>query len=192
MWRSPAATALALIFALFPAIARASGADAAVLEYRHKAGFLLNFLSFVQWPGTDTPDANGPYVIGVAGPDRTFAVLAETLASATAHGRAIVIRRIVGEEGVRACHMVFVTRAEQARSAGLLRASGSAPVLTVGEFEGFAQRGGMINLLVKGGTVRMELNLAATQGAGLQISSKLASLATRVTTAAPAERAKTP
>ena len=53
--------------------------------------------------------------------------------------------------------------------------------MTVGESEGFAALGGIINLTVEGSTVHFEVNQRAAQRAGLKISSKLLSLAKIVT-----------
>jgi hypothetical protein len=50
-------------------------------------------------------------------------------------------------------------------------------VLTVGESEGFLERGGMINFVVKGKNVRLEINLVAAEAAGLKISSRLLAIA---------------
>jgi hypothetical protein len=49
--------------------------------------------------------------------------------------------------------------------------------LTVGESEGFAALGGIINLTVEGNTVHFEVNQLAAERAGLKISSKLLSMA---------------
>jgi hypothetical protein len=50
-------------------------------------------------------------------------------------------------------------------------------VLSVGEINGFAEQGGMVNLLLANKTVKIEINQAAAEQAGLQISAKLLKLA---------------
>jgi len=49
--------------------------------------------------------------------------------------------------------------------------------LTVGETEGFAVLGGIINLTVEGNKVHFEINRLAADRAGQKISSKLLSIA---------------
>jgi hypothetical protein len=49
--------------------------------------------------------------------------------------------------------------------------------LTVGETEGFAVQGGIINLTVEEDKVHFEINPVAAERAGLKISSKLLSMA---------------
>ena len=46
-------------------------------------------------------------------------------------------------------------------------------VLTVGDFDGFSHRGGMIRFITVGNEIRLRINLAAAQEAKLTISSKL-------------------
>ena len=50
-------------------------------------------------------------------------------------------------------------------------------MLTVGETEGFAARGGVINLTVEENKVHFEVNVLAADRAGLKISSKLLAIA---------------
>jgi len=50
-------------------------------------------------------------------------------------------------------------------------------ILTVGEMEGFALRGGMIELFTERNRVRFRVNLVAAKAANLRISSKLLELA---------------
>ncbi len=49
--------------------------------------------------------------------------------------------------------------------------------MTVGETEGFAQAGGVINFTVEESKVRFEINVTTAERAHLKISSKLLALA---------------
>jgi len=60
--------------------------------------------------------------------------------------------------------------------------------LTVGETEGFAVLGGIINLMVEGNKLHFEVNLNAAERAGLKISSKLLSMARIVKEQGPGGR----
>ena len=53
-------------------------------------------------------------------------------------------------------------------------------MLTVGETDGFARQGGTIGFTMEGDRVRFEINTRAAQRAGLEISSRLLRLASRV------------
>jgi hypothetical protein len=50
-------------------------------------------------------------------------------------------------------------------------------LLTVGEEDGFAEAGGMINLKLQDGKIHLEINVVAAERAQLRLSSKLLSLA---------------
>jgi len=73
--------------------------------------------------------------------------------------------------------MVFVPVTERDQAAKIIRDLKGSSTLTVGETEGFAGLGGIINLTVEGNNVHFEINQLAAQRAGLKISSKLLSLA---------------
>jgi hypothetical protein len=59
----------------------------------------------------------------------------------------------------------------------LLDASSGAGVLTVGDFDQFAERGGMIQLIKEGNKFRFAINVDAVNASRLRISSKLLQLA---------------
>ena len=55
-----------------------------------------------------------------------------------------------------------------------------AGVLTVGDYEGFLESGGVVNFLTEEQKIRFEINLSAAQEEQIQVRSKLLSLAKRV------------
>ena len=66
---------------------------------------------------------------------------------------------------------------ESDRLAQILERLAGQPVLTVGEGDGFARRGGVIGLVVESNLARFEVNLHAAQRTGLLLSSKLLGVA---------------
>jgi len=171
-----------LLFSLLsPAMVAAADSDeAAAIEYKVKAGFLVNFVKFAQWPDNTFPSTNSPIIIGLFETDPAAPVLERALEQKTAGSRPLQVRRFSATEPPVNCHLFFLSRAEQAQAGRLLDRVKGIPVLTVSESEGFARGGGMINFVMKGGNIRFEINLAAVERAGLQISSKLANMATLV------------
>jgi hypothetical protein len=73
--------------------------------------------------------------------------------------------------------MVFIPVTEKDQADKILKGLKGSSILTVGESEGFAALGGIINLTVEGNTVHFEVNQLAAERAGLKISSKLLSMA---------------
>ena len=97
------------------------------------------------------------------------------------------IRLITFKEGddIRRCHLLFISRTLKVKGEEAIERLKNSPVLTVGEVDLFAHRGGMINFVRHERTFRFEINLAAAERAGLRISSKLATMATIVKTPPP-------
>jgi len=145
-------------------------------EYEAKAAFLFNFVKFIEWPSQAFADDSSPLIIGVVGDDRSSVLIEQMINGKTANGRRLVVKRFSSSKTLTYCHMVFMRASERDRIRQTLAAAGPGS-LTVGETEGFAQGGGIINFIVVGGKLRLEINQASAERAGLKISAKLLSLA---------------
>jgi hypothetical protein len=168
-----AAAIVAVLLALTAAPARAQ-APAAPTAYQVKAVFLFNFSQFVDWPAASFADGRAPLVIGVLGSDPFGAMLDEIVRGETVNGRPLEVRRYDAVEQIGdPCHILFVGRSQDERLDAVLAALKGRSVLTVGDFEGFARRGGIIRFVTVGNKIRLRVNLAAAQDAKLTISSKL-------------------
>lgn len=167
-----AAAIVAALLALAAAPGRAQ-TPAAPTEYQVKAVFLFNFSQFVDWPATSFADGRSPLVIGVLGADPFGATLDEIVRGETVNGRQLVIRRYQSVEEVDACHILFIDSSQDEQLDAVLAALKGRNVLTVGDFTGFARRGGVIRFATVGNRIRLHVNLAAAQEAKLTISSKL-------------------
>jgi hypothetical protein len=73
--------------------------------------------------------------------------------------------------------VVFVSSSEQKRLRSILQDLKASEALTVGDTEGFASVGGIVNFKLDGGMVRFQINVEAAKEKNLRISSKLLSLA---------------
>jgi hypothetical protein len=166
------AAIVAVLLALAVAPARAQ-APAAPTEYQVKAVFLFNFSQFVDWPAASFADARAPLVIGVLGSDPFGATLDEIVRGETVNGRPLEVRRYDAAEQIDTCHILFIERSQDERLDAVFAALKGRSVLTVGDFEGFARRGGIIRFVTVGNKIRLRVNLAAAQDAKLAISSKL-------------------
>ncbi|HEY7641001.1 MAG TPA: YfiR family protein [Steroidobacteraceae bacterium] len=165
------AVVLAALLALAAAVP--GRAQAPPTEYEVKAVFLFNFSQFVDWPAASFADDRSPLVIGVLGSDPFGATLDEIVRGETVNGRALEVRRFPSVEQLATCHILFIDRSQDAQLEAILTALQGRSVLTVGDFAGFAQRGGMIRFVTVGNKIRLRINLGAAQQAKLAISSKL-------------------
>jgi hypothetical protein len=152
---------------------RASAQTAVAREYQIKAVFLFNFAQFVAWPPAAFTAPDAPLVIGVLGDDPFHHTLDDTVRGEKIEGRPITIERYRRLEDLRPCHVLFICRSELARLDQILARVKGQPVLTVGDAEGFAQRGGMIRFVSDNNKVRFRINVDAAKAANLTISSKL-------------------
>ena len=146
------------------------------LEYQVKAGFLFNFAKFVAWP-TNAPGGPDKLLIGILDDGNVYPILAGELTGKRVGNRAVETKRCKRGDDLKQFEMIFITRAKEARLADVRVAVAGAPVLTVGESDRFAERGGCINFVRKGENIRFEVNLAAAERAGLKVSSKIAAMA---------------
>jgi hypothetical protein len=165
------------IVAVFGATTHVASAQAPVPEEDAKAAFLYNFAKFVDWPDDAFAAANEPFLVGVVGDDAFAAVLDRVLHGKVVRDRPLAVRRIARPDDLAGCHVVFVG---DGRLPEVFQAVASRPILTVGQRDDFATKGGMIGFLVQDQKLRFEVNLDAAERANLRISSQLLKLATRV------------
>ena len=161
-------TRLLLAAAVVAATVSLPAAQDVPQEYRVKAGFLYNFVKYVEWP----PEIKGPIRICVAGQNPFGTVLDELIRNERVRGLPLTAAVIPGPE---ACHVVFTPKTSNVRAYVL--AAANTPTLTVGETDDFIELGGIINFTLQQGKVRFEISRAAADRARLRISSRLLQLA---------------
>ena len=104
-------------------------------------------------------------------------MLDEALAGKSMNNHPVTILRLNDDMELRHCQMVFVSSSESRSYAGILEKVRGTSVLVVGETDGFAAAGGMIEFLLEDNHVRFAINPDATRRAGLKCSSSLLALA---------------
>ena len=164
--------------------ARAQG-EAPTQDDTFKALFIYNFLQYVEWPDEDT---SGVYVIRVLGDAGLTGPLEEIALKRTIGGRELVVERASGIDALDPCHVLFLTGALEEGLEGILEAAEPSHVLTVGDTEGFADRGVAINFTTVEGKLKFEINRRALERAGLEASSQLLKVAVRIVEAEAEER----
>ena len=146
-------------------------------EYQVKGAFVFNFAKFVEWPPNSYRDRGSPLAICIVGDDPFSSVLLGQLRTRTVGGHPVEVRELKSNDTLSVCQMVFVPVTEKNHVATIVRNLKGSSTLTVGETEGFAEQGGIINLMVEENKVRFEVTPLAAERAGLKISSKLLSIA---------------
>jgi hypothetical protein len=146
-------------------------------EYEVKAAFLFNFVRFVQWPAAMFESGSAPVVLGILGDDPFDGALDRAVEGHVVNGRAVRVRRVAGPADVAGCHVLFIPASRRRNAIKVLHALRAQSILTVGETEGFAAEGGVINFTREGNRVRFEINVGAATRARLTLSSQLLGLA---------------
>lgn len=151
-------------------------------EYQVKAVFLFNFAQFVDWPSGTFPSAQAPLVIGVLGDDPFDGFLDDTIRDEKVNDHPLIVQRYRRVEEIGACHILFISQSESGRLDRILARLKDRNILTVGDAEDFARRGGMIRFVTENNKIRLRINMDAAKAAELTISSKLLRPAKIVTT----------
>lgn len=146
-------------------------------EYQVKAAFIVNFLNFIEWPENSLPADT--ITVGVLGRDPSDGAI-DALKGITVRGRQVIIRHYDGPDEARNAALLFICPSEKRSLPLILRTLRNRPVVTVGDQQGFARHGVMINMVLARKRVGFEINLPASQRAGVRISSQLLKLAKEV------------
>jgi hypothetical protein len=149
-------------------------------EYEVQAAYLSNFGRFVEWPVRAGASERDPFYICVLGQDPFGPLLDAALKGETIGGAPMVAKRVAGVADAANCRIVYVNPSKDTQLRPLLAALARSNVLTVGDIFDFTRQGGMIQFVLDGNRVRFEINLAAAQRAGLNLSSQLLKVAVAV------------
>lgn len=155
----------------------AETSDTPFTEYKVKALFIFNIAKYVEWPDSSFSGTNAPITIGIVGKDRFGSELRNVVANRHVDERSFTILHFTAEDDFRGCQILFISNSEDSRTGTILSKVAGLPVLTVGEDTAFSRAGGMIEMALKTDQVRLEINRAAANRAGLKISSRLLSIA---------------
>jgi hypothetical protein len=167
---------LGLVFLLGGAMTRCAAQMRTQHEYEVKAGVLYHIIEYVEWPADSRTNSRAEIQIGLLG-QIPFAEALEVLDGKTIQGRKVVVKRLSTIQEAPRCQVVFIGASEKPRILEIIGELKDQPVLTVSEVEGFAERGGMVNLIAGPNRIIMEINREVANQAHLSISSHLLKLA---------------
>jgi len=147
-------------------------------EYLVKAAFIYNFVKFVEWPGTKAIAGQSRIDICVLGNSEMMTSGNVFQAASTAK----LTLALVQENNVKAaaehCHVLYID--DGAAVEGALRSLKGSPVLTVGDADGFVDKGGMVGFVMSDNKIKLEVNTRAVSQAGMRVDAQLLEIALRV------------
>ncbi len=151
-------------------------------EYEIKTVFLFNFAQFVDWPPEAFASPQAPLIIGVLGDDPFDGYLDATVRGEKVNDHPLIVQRYRRVEDIGTCHILFISRSASGQLDQILARLKGRTILTVGDEEDFALRGGMIRFVTENNKIRLRINIEVAKAAELTISSKLLRPAKIVTT----------
>lgn len=152
----------------------------AYTETEVKAAFIYKFTSFIEWPKESFPDKSSRFRIGILGDDPFGTALDDALKGKQAQEHAIEVVRAEKCDDLLECNIVYISPSEKDNYAEILEKFLTRSILTIGDSDGFAAIGGIINLVKVDNKIRFEVNLSAARKANLKISSQLLKIAPKV------------
>jgi hypothetical protein len=172
---------LALTIAVLVAVT-GSGASAQAptpAEANVKAVFLYNFAKYVTWPAVGVAERSPAEIrVCATANDRFFNLLKLAVQGEDIEGKPLVPVALDGLDAARTCQILYVGDPTSADGKAWLNAVRGKQVLTVGD--GKLSDDTVIAFIRDANRIRFDINRAAANQRGLNVSSKLLRLARQV------------
>jgi hypothetical protein len=143
-------------------------------QFALEAAYIYNFIQFMEWPGGKK---GAPADILVSGDELVRSAMQKVAAEAnrTGHMR-LRIDPCVRLSCLGRPQVVFIGSDQQPHLQQWLDRTKGLPVLTVSDIPGFAERGGMIELVRRQDRLTFRINRKAIESSGLYVSAQLLQL----------------
>ncbi len=162
-----------LVFAA-PVLAQTSALEA---ERQVRAQFVYNFANFVEWPEDAFADRKTPIRICLFG-EVYFAPYLYTYSGTLIGDRTLLVQKAGNLEEIRSgCHILYVGEDQRVRLPTFWTEIHYTYVLSIGERQGFAEKGGIVNILRTRDRVQFDVNIENAVLNGLFLDSDLLALA---------------
>lgn len=150
---------------------------AAPLEYEIKAAFIYNFTKFVEWADQSGIDQLDTLSLCILGED-PFGETIDKLEGRTVQNLSIRIQRLESMNGQTNCQIMFISQSEIENLSPIFMALGKETgLLTISDIKGFADSGGIIELVLNDNKISFIINIEAARQANVYLSSKILRLA---------------
>lgn len=150
-------------------------------EHKVKAAIVYKLLRYISWP--EEVMSSATINLCVDRNDPFFDAFSD-VSGRLVHNRKIVLMHRPEPQSAKKCQIDF-TSAESGQDALAINADTKKGVLTISDANRFAERGGMINLVVRNNRVRFKINPQAVYQSELRVNSSLLGLAEIVETDNP-------
>ena len=151
-------------------------------EYEIKAGLIYNIISFIEWPESYASESGDSLTIGILG-ENPFGEAFKQVEGKPISGKKLFIKELkkgASDSTIFQCQALFISASEKDNTADIFRLLSHRPVLTISDFKGFVDQGGMISFIEQNKKIRFEINDYSAKNSGLKIPSSVKRLAVRV------------
>jgi len=154
-----------------PSIAKEKIDDS--LEANTKAVFMYNFSKYTQWPKGDTSKY---FNIVVLGKTDVLIPLENIAEKRQVNKKKIKITQYKFLPENLNCNILFISSSQTKNLSLILEKVKGKSILTIGDTEGFAKRGVVLNFIIDNGNVKFEINSDVLDHTDLKMSSQLLKL----------------
>lgn len=146
---------------------------------KFKSVFTLNFIRYIGWPEATKQD---DFIIGVIRDKEMSDWLSNQSTGKKFGYQNVVIKQFKSIEEVSDCQVIYVSSNINfpKHAATIKEKCGNKNTLIITETEGATQYGSMINFVIREDKLKFEIHKANAAKFGLQISSKLESMAAAI------------
>ena len=151
-------------------------------EYKIKAGYIYKFLYFANWPEQALKHSDTTIIIGILGKN-PFGNEFKPIHGKYIENKKILVKQLSRKtklSSIVSCHILFICESEINDLEEILKLFEDYPVLTVSDFEGFIDKGGMIGFINQKDKVKFEINENALNMVGIKIRSMMKRQAIRL------------
>lgn len=143
-----------------------------------EAAYIEKLPQFVHWPAF--VPTSGNFVLCLIGESASGPPVAQAVAGDSVQQHPVVVRHLDELGTIAGCHMVFIDGEPPNVVSRALALAHGQPILTITDDQTKPGTIGIINFVLVDGRVRFQVNRAEAAASGLDISSKLLSVAAGV------------
>ena len=142
-------------------------------EYLVKTAYIQKITSFITWPEGIDISSSDRIVIGVAGENPFGNKLNEFYRDNTILDKPVHIINVSNPSEVKKCHILFLSSSLSKELADYLYETALHDIISIGDTQGYAERGVFFNLMLAGNKIKLQVNYEAMRRNGFKVRSLL-------------------
>lgn len=156
-------------------ISLAASQELQLVEQEIKAGLLYNFLKYIDWP--ESANTSAQVTVCLLGDD-PFKEYLRPMQSRSVKQKNISLYNLKSHTAVERCHLLYISADAKDQWMEFSPFISGKSILTVGDFNGFIDLGGMIEFNRIGKHIGVNINPAAMRAVHLNVQERLLKLVT--------------